>query len=274
MANALPTAQQQPPISTTSGQPTTHFVGTGYTLGSDSRPSQAIHTPQTFGPTGNGGIDNRTLTLWRNGFTIEGVPRLFTYDAPENVQMLREMRMGRVPRVIAGITLGENVNMRIEKKETEDYEPPKPSQGGFHGQGVRLGRYNIPPFPTPLSSPLSHVTFTNPSAIPGIPQQPPPPSAPTKPSVPSNDITTPPIDPTQPQTTLQLRLADGTRLVTQFNLSSTMDDVYSFVDRARSTDARDFVLQTIFPTRVLERGGKTVEQEGLKGGTVVMRWKN
>ena len=57
--------------------------------------------------------------------------------------------MGRVQRVIAGITLGENVNMRIEKKEGEDYEPPKASQGGFHGQGVRLGRYNA--FSPPLS---------------------------------------------------------------------------------------------------------------------------
>jgi len=53
-----------------------------------------------------------------------------------------------------------------------------------------------------------------------------------------------------------------------------MDDVYSFVDHARPSDGRDFVLQTIFPTRVLERGGKTVEEEGLKGGTVVMRWKH
>ena len=84
---------------------------------------------------------------------------------------------------------------------------------------------------------------------------------------------TPEIDPSLPQTTIQLRLADGTRLVTQFNLSSTMHDVYTFVGRARPTQGREFVLQTIFPTRVLESGSKTIEEEGLKGGTVVMRWK-
>jgi hypothetical protein len=53
-----------------------------------------------------------------------------------------------------------------------------------------------------------------------------------------------------------------------------MDDLYTFIGRARPTGGREFVLQTIFPTRVLERGGKTVEEEGLKGGTVVMRWKS
>jgi UBX domain-containing protein 1 len=87
------------------------------------------------------------------------------------------------------------------------------------------------------------------------------------------DTPKPPLDPSQPQTTLQLRLADGTRLVTQFNLSATMNDLYAFVGRARPTTGREFVLQTIFPTKVLERGETTVEEEGLKGGTVVMRWK-
>jgi hypothetical protein len=51
-----------------------------------------------------------------------------------------------------------------------------------------------------------------------------------------------------------------------------MEDVYSFVSRVRPTEGREFVLQTIFPTRVLERGRKTIEQEGLKSGTIVMRW--
>jgi UBX domain len=52
-----------------------------------------------------------------------------------------------------------------------------------------------------------------------------------------------------------------------------MEDVYSFVGRARPSQGREFILQTIFPTRVLEKSPKTIEQEGLKGGTIVMRWK-
>jgi UBX domain len=52
-----------------------------------------------------------------------------------------------------------------------------------------------------------------------------------------------------------------------------MDDLYNFIGRCRPTNSRPFVLQTIFPTRVLEKGDSTIEQEGLKGGTVVMRWQ-
>jgi hypothetical protein len=49
--------------------------------------------------------------------------------------------------------------------------------------------------------------------------------------------------------------------------------MYAFVAGARPTGGREFVLQTIFPTRVLEKSGKSIEEEGLKAGTVVMRWK-
>jgi UBX domain-containing protein 1 len=134
MANALPNAPQQPP-PTAPQRPTT-FHGTGYTLGSGSQPSQPI----ALSGAGTARTTERYLRLWRNGFTIEGVDRLFAYDVPENIQMLREMRMGQVPRMIAGVSLGADVDVRLEKRENEDYEPPKASQGGFHGQGVRLGR--------------------------------------------------------------------------------------------------------------------------------------
>ena len=111
------------------------------------------------------------------------------------------------------------------------------------------------------------------SAIPGEPVIPPPPASTASTTESKPPQPAPEIDPSLPQTTIQVRLADGTRLVTQFNLSSTMSDVYSFVARARPTQGREFVLQTIFPTRVLEMGDKTIEQEGLKSGTIVMRWK-
>jgi hypothetical protein len=52
-----------------------------------------------------------------------------------------------------------------------------------------------------------------------------------------------------------------------------MDDLYAFVNGARLATGREFVLQTIFPTKVLERGGTTVQEERLQSGTVVMRWK-
>lgn len=260
----------EPPTEEPTQQP--RFTGTGYTLGSESQPSQPIvNAGQQRGqrqPT------RRALTLWRNGFTIDDGP-LYAFSEPETLEILREIRMGRLPRHIANVDNDEEIEMAVEKRENEDWTPAASRSAGgavgrgtvagstFHGQGNRLGRY------------YCHRRESNSSAIPGEPIVPAAPSlAPAAAPVDSNFAQpTPEINPSLPQTTIQLRLADGTRLVTQFNLISTMNDLYSFVSRARPTQGREFVLQTIFPTRVLEKGSKTIEQEGLKSGTVVMRWK-
>jgi len=169
--------------------------------------------------------------------------------------------MGRLPRNIAGVEMGEDVEMQVHKRENEEWSPAAAGQGRgrasaggstFVGQGNRLG-----------------------SVIPGEPVAPaaPAPSTPAKSTESKSSQPQPNIDPSLPQTTIQIRLTDGTRLVTQFNLTSTLEDMYSFISQTRPTQGREFVLQTIFPTRILERSSKTVEQEGLKSGTVVMRWK-
>jgi hypothetical protein len=60
------------------------------------------------------------------------------------VEILREIRMGRVPRNIAGVQPGDDVEMRLEKRDNEDYAPSQTSGrrpgGNFIGQGNRLGR--------------------------------------------------------------------------------------------------------------------------------------
>ena len=39
-----------------------------------------------------------------------------------------------------------------------------------------------------------------------------------------------PLDPTQPTTTVQIRLADGTRLVSKFNHTHTVNDIRQFIN--------------------------------------------
>jgi SEP domain len=131
-----------------------HFGGTGYTLGSEATPSQPIGQPQSQqqrqGPT------RRQLTLWRNGFTVDDGP-LYAYSDPESLEILREIRMGRLPRNIAGVQLGEDVEMQVHKRENEDWTPGITDQGrgrgsaasgAFVGRGNRLGRY---PHPTNIN---------------------------------------------------------------------------------------------------------------------------
>lgn len=55
--------------------------------------------------------------------------------------------MGRVPRSVAGVDFGQDVEMRLEKRDHEDYIPQKKPAGrggSFIGQGNRLGRSSNP----------------------------------------------------------------------------------------------------------------------------------
>ena len=146
--NILSRAVQAPlPVASDPQRPQP-FGGTGYTLGSDSTPSQPLvqsqpQLRQRQGPT------RRQLTLWRNGFTIDN-GQLFAYSNPQSLESLREIRMGRIPRNIAGVEMGEDVEMQLVKKETEDWSPDAVGQGrerggpsggsAFVGRGNRLGR--------------------------------------------------------------------------------------------------------------------------------------
>ena len=52
------------------------------------------------------------------------------------------------------------------------------------------------------------------------------------------------VDPSKPRTKLQIRLADGGRIVQEFNHSHTVQDL---VDLAESRSAGNFVYMTTFP---------------------------
>jgi UBX domain-containing protein 1 len=88
----------------------------------------------------------RRLRLWRNGFSIDDGP-LYRWNDPQTTELVREIRQGRLPRDIAGVGRGEEVELAVEKRENEDYTPTPTALGGhgggrtFVGQGNRLGRY-------------------------------------------------------------------------------------------------------------------------------------
>ena len=133
--------QSNPPIPQQQPSQPQSFQGTGFTLGSDSTPSQPVPTNMPPGSRASATV-RRVLTLWRNGFTIDNGP-LFPFTNPESLEILREIRMGRVPRNIANVQMGEEVEMKVEKRDTEDWTPgpsiPRPG-GAFLGHGNRLGR--------------------------------------------------------------------------------------------------------------------------------------
>lgn len=80
------------------------------------------------------------------------------------------------------------------------------------------------------------------------------------------------VDQSQPSTSIQLRLADGTRMVSRFNYQHTIRDIRGFIDASRPGGSRSYRLQTMdFPPKQLSDLDQTVEQAGLANSVVIQK---
>ena len=80
------------------------------------------------------------------------------------------------------------------------------------------------------------------------------------------------VDESQPVTSIQLRLADGTRMVSRFNHHHTIRDVRAFIDASRPGGARSYQLQTMgFPPKQLTDLDQTIEQAGIANSVVIQK---
>ncbi|KAF8337374.1 uncharacterized protein EI90DRAFT_2910018, partial [Cantharellus anzutake] len=237
--------------------PRNAFFGSGNTLGSDEVPSSFIPDPEEVEQE----TAIRYLTFWKNGFSIEDGP-LMEYDNPENQRILEAINSGNAPPSYLNVQVGQPVELRVTRRVDEEYVAPKKLGKAFSGAGHRLGGI----VPTELSS-------STPQHVPGaFPSQPQPPT-PSNESTVAGLTTRFEVDQTQPTTSVQIRLADGTRLVARMNLTHTVGDVRGFIRASRpQSEAQPFTIGTTFPNRILEDDGQTIEQAGLVNSVVVMRW--
>lgn len=132
---------------------------------------------------------------------------------------------------------------------TKKYQP-------FSGGGHRLGS------PTAVPEPVSEA-----------PKRPTGTGASTS-QAPSNSAVQ--INESEPTISLQIRLGDGTRLVSRFNTFQTIGDVYSFVTASgQSNEGRNWVLMTTFPSKELQDKTQKLGDlaEFRRGGVVVQQWR-
>lgn len=224
----------------------TTFGGAGYTLGSDEQPSTVIRPIEPIPGTRPEAPVDRVLTFWREGFSVEDGP-LCRYDDPAHQETLRAINSGRAPLSILNVQHNQAVNVRVEKRMDEDYRPPPKARNPFGGQGQRLG--------SPVPNVILPPTHTSPSAShPGPGAQ--------RPSL--------TVDETQAATSIQFRLADGSRLRSRFNESHTVGDLYSFASASRPSSG-PFVLMTTFPNKVLEDRAATIKDARLINAVVVQK---
>ncbi|KAJ2746196.1 protein phosphatase regulator [Coemansia sp. BCRC 34301] len=226
------------------------FAGRGRTLGNPSDDAaandMAVSSESELSDAGDDDeVAVRELTFWRNGFSLGDGP-LFNTEDPVNRQNLEAILQGRAPLDILNVRPGQQVEMKVTNRRDEDYVPPaQPPALPFSGHGHRLG--GIP------SALASSATDSAPSsrlqASTGRPIS---------------------LDQSQPIVQVQIRLADGTRLVARVNASHTVGDLRAFVLSERpEAGQRPFAFKTIMPPKVLSDDEATVAQVGIANAAIV-----
>lgn len=253
-----------PPVAIGEGRRNV-FHGGGHTLGSDDVESTYIPDPNAPSPEEQE-TAIRHVTFWRNGFSIED-GELLRYDDAQNQQLLDALNSGHAPLSVLNVLPDQPVELRIAKRLHEDYVAPPKASKPFGGGGNRLGSHS----PAFTSSSGAGPSSTMPGSYPAGS------SAPAAGGAMGTDRESLTnrfeVDQTLPTTTVQIRLADGTRIPCRMNLHHTIGDIRNFINASRPENlAREYTIGTTFPNRTLEDNSQTIKDAGLANSVVVQRW--
>lgn len=223
------------------------FSGTGYKLGQTSSDTEIVTATTSNNQQTNSGLI--TLKLWKDGFTIND-SELRLYSDPENREFLETIKRGEIPAEIRQEIQGTEARLDMEDHHHETYVPPKVKVKAFSGKGHMLGS------PSPATVGMTIPTDLADQAA--------------NESQAKQKLN---LDESKPVTTLQIRLADGTSVKAQFNLTHTINDLRQYIITMRPQYAmREFNLLTMYPTKELTED-KTIEEAGLQNTTIIQRLK-
>ncbi|XP_072552632.1 NSFL1 cofactor p47 [Salminus brasiliensis] len=224
------------------------FVGGGYRLGAAPEEESAYVAGERR--TSNSSQDvHVVLKLWKTGFSLDDGD-LRNYSDPGNALFLESIRRGEIPLELRQRSRGGQVNLDMEDHRDEDFSRPKLAFKAFGGEGQKLGSAT----PELVSAPRMGAQEQAASEAQA-----------------SASIS---VDDSQPVTQIQIRLADGGRLVQKFNHTHRVSDVRQFVVSARpAMAAAEFVLMTTFPNKELTDESQTLKEANLLNAVIVQRLK-
>ncbi|XP_050381556.1 plant UBX domain-containing protein 4-like [Argentina anserina] len=229
---------QAPPESSSSSR---SFTGTARTLTGETVPTAAPQPPESV---------NHTITFWNNGFTVDDGP-LRRVDDPANADFMASIRNSDCPKELEPASRRTAVHVSLMKREEDYPEPVKQcGQVAFQGVGRTLGGSTSESAASDSTAAAAAAPLT---------------TAP----LPSLGLT---VDQSLPSTSIQLRLADGTRMVSRFNNYHTIRDIHAFIDASRPGGIRNYRLQTMgFPPKQLTDLDQTIEQAGAANSVIIQK---
>uniref|UniRef100_A0A7S3A089 UBX domain-containing protein n=2 Tax=Rhodosorus marinus TaxID=101924 RepID=A0A7S3A089_9RHOD len=214
------------------------FRGTGFRLGDGTNDVQQVVEDTTAdGPA----EVHYALTFWRDGFTVDDGP-FRRYDDPANRQFLEEIERGSVPAELKSARPVTEYVLKLYDMKNEDYVPPEVKPQPFAGSGNRLGSTLAETEPS--TAQLTNSTSTHNSPV--------------------------EVDPSLPLASIQVRLADGTKLVVKLNHTNTVGDLRRHIEATQNLAGTSYDLSTTFPRNVLSDLSATVQDLKLDGAVVVV----
>ncbi|XP_072412147.1 LOW QUALITY PROTEIN: NSFL1 cofactor p47-like [Chiloscyllium punctatum] len=221
------------------------FGGGGYRLGATEGEQSAYVTGERRPETAQD--VHVILKLWKSGFSVDD-GELRNYTDPANAQFLEAIRRGEIPLELRRLARGGQVNLDMEDHRDQEFVKSKAAFKAFGGEGQKLG-----------SATPQLVTTTSPAQQAEN-------EAKASSSVHVNEL--------QPTTSIQIRLADGGRLVQKFNHTHSVQDIRHFIIDARPALAyTPFVLMTTFPSKELTNENETLKDANLLNAVIVQRLK-
>ncbi|KAI0460959.1 hypothetical protein LJB42_001288 [Komagataella kurtzmanii] len=239
---------QQPDTRPHEEAPARQFVGTGHKLGSTDSPSEVVSDPASR--IRRAQKVSRQITFWKDGFQV-GDGDLYRYDDPANARYLADLNAGRAPLALLDVEIGQEVDVTVHKKIEKNFTSPKKARVGFQGKGQRLGS------PVPGDIKLSQ--------SPEVQQETQEEAEEEKQKEEAEQMGT-------GDSPVQIRLANGQRIIHRFNSTDSVAQLYAFVNE-HSPSAREFVLSLAFPVKPIENNEDTLKDAGLINAVVVQRWK-
>ena len=174
-----------------------------------------------------------TITFYQNGFTLDDGP-LRSPEDPANAQFLEAVNRGQMPQELIGEDGNAEGDVHIIDKSGEPYEAPAVEQKPFQGEGRSMRAEGS-------SSGAAGATVAE-----------------------AQELT---LDASAPTTTLQVRLADGSRKLVKANHTHTILQLRSHI--ATFSPGVAFSLKGGFPPKPLEDETLTLADAKLLNETIV-----
>ncbi|XP_036120204.1 UBX domain-containing protein 2B isoform X3 [Molossus molossus] len=217
------------------------FTGGGYRLGNSfCKRSEYIYGENQLQDV------QILLKLWSNGFSLDD-GELRPYDDPTNAQFLESVKRGEIPLELQRLVHGGQVNLDMEDRQDQEYIKPRLRFKAFSGEGQKLGSLTPEIVSTPSSPEEEDKSILNADVL---------------------------IDDSVPTTKIQIRLADGSRLIQRFNSTHSILDIRDFIVQSRPEFATiDFILVTSFPNKALTDESLTLQEAGILNTVLLQQLK-